>query len=81
MITSIINLFLVASLAILFLYRFVYETEFERRVESMEEDFHNSLARHLFSKIELKEYRKARDEIKYQEREAKFIKQFGYDYD
>lgn len=81
MITSIVNFLLVIIFAALFLYRFMYETEFEWHVKNMEEDFQNFLAKHLFSKIELKEYKKAKDKIKYQERETKFVKQFGNDSD
>lgn len=71
MITAIINFLLVATLVALLIYRFAYEADFEWHVNNMEEDFDNFLSKHLFSKIELKEYKKAKDEIKYQQFKAK----------
>lgn len=71
MITSIINFLLVATLVFLLVYRFAYETEFKWHVNNIEEDLDNFLSKHLFSKKELKEYKKAKDEIKYQQFKAK----------
>lgn len=75
MITAIINFLLVATLVALLIYRFMYEEDFEWDVSHMEEDFENflseHLSKHLLSETELKEYKKVRDEIKYQQFKAK----------